>query len=105
LCYLFAARAADLPLPLSTLFVDEEVYTWKAADLAAVSGYYLSDAAARNTARMRAEQCVRVRPYDERLRANWAFHTQSAATGGSVSSATSHGPKAECARKLAKNRR
>jgi hypothetical protein len=79
LCYLFAARAADLPLPSSTLFVDEEVYTWKAADLAAVSGYYLSDAAARNTARIRAEQCVRVRPHDERLRTNRAFHTQSAA--------------------------
>jgi len=79
LSYLFAARAADLPRPSSTLFVDEEVYTWKAADLAAISGYYLNDPAARDKGRELAEQCVRARPQDERLRANWAFYAQSAA--------------------------
>jgi glycosyltransferase involved in cell wall biosynthesis len=78
LTYLFAARAADLPPPSSTLFVDEEVYTWKAADLAATSGYYLNDPAARKKGRELAEQCVRVRPEDERLRANWAFYARPA---------------------------
>lgn len=42
LTWLFASRAADLPRPALTGFVDESVYAWKAADLAAISGYYLS---------------------------------------------------------------
>lgn len=77
--HLFASRAAELPRPNATLFVDEEVYTWKAADLVAISGYYLDDAGAKAKGRKFAEQCVKVRPGDERMRANWAFHAPSAA--------------------------
>src|SRR5271154_156347 len=36
LTYLFARRASELPLPETDLFVDADVYAWKAADLVAV---------------------------------------------------------------------
>jgi len=78
LTYLFAERAAQLPRPPRTLFVDEDVYAWKAADLVAISGYYLGGGAKIEAAR-RARQCVRARPGDERIRANWAFHAPPAA--------------------------
>jgi hypothetical protein len=78
LSYMFASRAAELPRPSSTLFVDEDVYTWKAADIAAISGFYLDDAMAKARGRDFAEQCVRAKPNDERLRTNWAFYAPSA---------------------------
>jgi FkbM family methyltransferase len=79
LAYLFASRAAELPKPATDLFLDEDVYRWKAADLASIHGYYLDDAHAKTKGRELAEQCVRVHPGDERLRANWAFYAPSAA--------------------------
>jgi hypothetical protein len=79
LAYLFGLRASELPRPSATLFVDEEVYTWKAADLVAISGYYLNDPAAKGNGRRYAEKCVRAKPGDERMRANWAFYAPSAA--------------------------
>jgi hypothetical protein len=78
LAYLFAGRASELPRPDATLFVDEEVYTWKSADIAAISGYYIDDALAKVNGRRYAEKCVRARPDDERMRANWAFYTPTA---------------------------
>jgi tetratricopeptide (TPR) repeat protein len=78
LAYLFASRAAELPKPATDLFLDEDVYRWKAADLAAIHGYYLDDASAKAKGRVFAEKCVRVHPGDERLRANWAFYAPAA---------------------------
>jgi len=72
---IFATAAADLPKPATDLFLDEEIYTWRAADLAAISSYY---AGRREEGRRFAEQAVRHRPDDERLRANRAFYAQSA---------------------------
>jgi hypothetical protein len=79
LAYLFASRAAELPCPAATLFIDDEIYTWRAADIVAISSYYLDDAAAKRVGGKCAEQCVRVHPNDERMRANRSFYTPSAA--------------------------
>jgi tetratricopeptide (TPR) repeat protein len=43
LAYLFAARAAALPMPTSTLFVDRPVYQWQAAEMAASSASKIGD--------------------------------------------------------------
>lgn len=72
---IFATVAADLPKPPTDLFLDEEVYTWKAADLAAISAYY---SGRKVEGRRFADQAVRQRPADERLRANRAFFAYSA---------------------------
>ncbi len=78
MAFLFASRAAELPRPDSTLFVDEEVYTWKAADIAAISGFYTKDAEAKTRGLKFAERCVRAQPNDERIRANRMFYAPSA---------------------------
>jgi len=72
---LFAAAAAELPKPATDLFLDEEIYTWRAADLAAIASFYSGH---KDTGRRFADQAVRQRPDDERLRANQAFYAQSA---------------------------
>jgi tetratricopeptide (TPR) repeat protein len=77
--YLYASRAADLARPTATLFVDEDVYAWKAADIVAISGFYVGDPASKVNGRRSAEKCVRARPTDERVRANWAFYALPAA--------------------------
>lgn len=72
---LFSAVAAEMPKPPTDLFLDEDVYTWKAADRAAISSFY---AGHKQDGRDFAEQAVSYRPNDERLRANRAFYCQSA---------------------------
>jgi tetratricopeptide (TPR) repeat protein len=72
---IFATVAAELPKPSTDLFLDEDVYNWKAADLAAVSSFY---AGHKEAGRHFAEQAVRQRSDDARLRANRAFYAQSA---------------------------
>jgi tetratricopeptide (TPR) repeat protein len=72
---IFAAAAAELPKPPTDLFLDEEIYSWKAADRAAISSFY---AGRKEEGRRWAEMAVRARPDDERLRANRAFFAQSA---------------------------
>jgi len=72
---LFAAVAAEMPKPATDLFLDEDVYTWKAADRAAISSYYSGH---KQDGRDFAEQAVSYRPRDERLRANRAFYAPSA---------------------------
>jgi predicted GH43/DUF377 family glycosyl hydrolase len=72
---LFAVAAADLPKPPTDLFLDEEVYTWRSADLAAISSYYSGH---KKDGRRFADRAVQQRPDDERLRANRAFYAQSA---------------------------
>ena len=72
---LFAVAAAEMPKPATDLFLDEDVYTWKAADRAAISSYYSGH---KQDGRDFAEQAVSYRPNDERLRANRAFYAPSA---------------------------
>ena len=72
---IFSIAAAELPKPPTDLFLDEDVYTWKAADRAAISSFYSGHKA---DGRNFAEQAVSYRPNDERLRSNRAFYSQSA---------------------------
>jgi hypothetical protein len=74
LAYLFASNASRLPLPDTAMFVDREVYEWKAADLCAVHAFYLPDATARDHGRRAADRALEARPNDLRLRANRAFY-------------------------------
>ncbi len=72
---LFATVAAEMSKPPTDLFLDEDVYTWKAADRAAISSFYSGH---KQDGRDFAEQAVSFRPNDERLRTNRAFYSQSA---------------------------
>lgn len=72
LTFLYARRGLELPLPIEdSLFVDEEVYTWKLADLAASSGYWLGELAVGEAA---ARQAVKNHPGDPRLEKNLGFY-------------------------------
>lgn len=76
LAYLFASRAADIPKPPTDLFLDEDVYSHRAAEVAAIHAFY-TPTVSRAEGRKFAERAVRGRPHDERLRANWAFYARS----------------------------
>jgi tetratricopeptide (TPR) repeat protein len=71
---IFATAAAELPKAPTDLFLDEEIYRWKAADRAAISSFYSGH---KDEGRFYAEEAVSRRPDDERLRANRAFFAQS----------------------------
>jgi hypothetical protein len=72
LTFLFARRGAELPLPTGdNLFVDEEVYTWKLADLVGTSAYWIGEYAIGESAARKAAQ---ERPGDERLSKNLGFY-------------------------------
>jgi hypothetical protein len=72
LTFLFAHRAALLPYPRTArLFVDADVYQWKAADLVGVSAYYVGE---REIGRQMAARAARARPDDPRLRRNLEFY-------------------------------
>ncbi len=79
LAFLFASRAADIHMPQDALFVDHDVYAYKANEDAAISGFYLQDAAARAGGAEYARQAVRARPHNEQTRANWAFYAPTVA--------------------------
>jgi tetratricopeptide (TPR) repeat protein/predicted GH43/DUF377 family glycosyl hydrolase len=83
LAYLFGSQAVELPLPDTSLFVDADVYAWKAADLVGISGFYhaakRNDRKAWETGKRAAEHAVVGKPYDDRLRSNLAFYAKSAA--------------------------
>lgn len=90
---IFASAAAKMSKPPTDLFLDEDVYTWKAADLAAISSFYSGHKAA---GRDFAEQAVSFRPDDERLRANRAHFAQSAAElFGATNQAIDFAPEAD----------
>jgi tetratricopeptide (TPR) repeat protein len=72
---IFATAAAALPKPPTDLFLDEEIYSWKAFDRASISSFY---AGYKEDGRCWAEKAVRARPDDERLRSNRAFYAQGA---------------------------
>jgi tetratricopeptide (TPR) repeat protein len=68
LCLLFARRGLELPLPSQDrLFIDEEVYTWKLADLVGSSAFWVG---AHELGEAAARQALRHRPNDPRLKAN-----------------------------------
>lgn len=68
LCLLFARRGLELPLPTQDrLFIDEEVYTWKLADLVGSSAFWVG---AFDLGEEAAKQALRHRPSDPRLKAN-----------------------------------
>jgi glycosyltransferase involved in cell wall biosynthesis len=72
LTFLFARRGYELPFPKQdTLFVDEEVYTWKMADLVAASAYWIGEFEIGEEA---ARKAARARPKDPRLQSNLEFY-------------------------------
>lgn len=72
LTFLFARRGYELPFPKQdTLFVDEEVYTWKMADLVASSAFWIGEFAIGEEA---ARKAARARPKDSRLQTNLEFY-------------------------------
>jgi hypothetical protein len=74
LTFLFARRGAELPLPVGdTLFVDEEVYTWKLADLVGTSAYWIGEHATGEAA---ARKAAAARPGDTRLAKNLSYYVE-----------------------------
>jgi tetratricopeptide (TPR) repeat protein len=72
LCVLYARRAYDLPHPKGdTLFVEADVYAWKAADLLGTSAYWIGELELGEEA---ARKALRARPDDERLKKNLGFY-------------------------------
>jgi tetratricopeptide (TPR) repeat protein len=74
LCMLFARRGMELAFPAQDrLFIDEEVYTWKLADLVGSSAYWVGDYELGEAA---ARKALRYRPDDARLKANLEFYLE-----------------------------
>lgn len=78
LCFLFARRAAEIDRPKEALFIDEDVYSWKANDLVAISAYYVSKRTNSNEVfeigKKAADDVLRVRPDDVRIINNRRFY-------------------------------
>lgn len=72
---IFAVAAAETPKPPTDLFLDEDVYTWKAADRASISSFHSGH---KEDARYWADIALSWSPNDERLRSNRAFSAPSA---------------------------
>jgi hypothetical protein len=74
LALLFARRAHELPLPVAdTLFVEEEVYTWRAADLVAAHAYWLGEFVLGEQA---ARKALKAKPDEVRLARNLRFYEE-----------------------------
>jgi tetratricopeptide (TPR) repeat protein len=72
LTFLFARRGAEAPSPVQdTLFVDEDVYTWRLADLVGSSAFWLGEFEIGEAA---ARKAAGARPDDERLARNLAYY-------------------------------
>jgi glycosyltransferase involved in cell wall biosynthesis len=72
LALLFARRAVDLPIPPNdVLFVDAEIYRWKAHDLVASNAYWLGE---HELGERSARAAVAARPGDARLAKNLEFY-------------------------------
>lgn len=78
LTYLFASRADAMAIP-EGLFVETDVYTWRAADLVSISAFYLShalnDAHVFDVGRRAAEKALAACSGDPRVVQNHAFYT------------------------------
>lgn len=74
LCVLFASQAASIPYPRqSTLFVDQDVYTWKCHDLIAIHCFYMGPEH-KVFGKVSARLALSHRPHDARLKANLDFY-------------------------------
>jgi glycosyltransferase involved in cell wall biosynthesis len=74
LAYLFARRGAELPLPTNVnLFLDEDIYRWKLADIVGACAYWIGEYEVGEQAVRRALQH---RPDDARLQANLGFYLE-----------------------------
>jgi glycosyltransferase involved in cell wall biosynthesis len=72
LALLFARRAYELPLPTAdSLFVEEDVYAWRAADLVGTHAYWLGEYELGEQA---ASKAVAAKPGETRLVQNLAFY-------------------------------
>ena len=83
LMHLFAAHAAAILQPKDAiLFLDRNVYDWRAATMASTSAYYVSKTTGDLTMRARgrtwAEKALRARPDDRQLRFNLSTYAQVA---------------------------
>ena len=78
LCYLFASRALDIPMPSSGLFVDVKAYELTAADLVAISAFYVGRQTGSEAVFKRGQEAAwkawQARPTDERVIANLGFY-------------------------------
>lgn len=81
--YLFASAAALLARPRTPMFVDQEVYDWRAADTASISAFYVAGRTGsdlvRAAGRRLAARAARANPDDGRLQHNLSFYARSAA--------------------------
>jgi glycosyltransferase involved in cell wall biosynthesis len=74
LAVLYARRGLDLPVPeQDQLFVLEEVYRWKLADLMGASAFWVGEMEMGEAA---ARKAVRARPDDQRLQRNLTFYLE-----------------------------
>jgi hypothetical protein len=69
--FVFAEAAAIIPEPrYDILFIEADVYRWKAADAMAVAAWYLGK---KDVGRQAAERAVKANPGDQRLARNLSF--------------------------------
>jgi tetratricopeptide (TPR) repeat protein len=74
LAVLYARRGLDLPFPeQDQLFVLEEIYRWKLADLMGASAFWIGEFEMGEAA---ARKALRARPDDVRLQKNLAFYLE-----------------------------
>lgn len=70
--YLYARRATEIERPKDVkLFVDEDIYKWKAHDLVAISAFYIS---AFKTGENSARIALQHNPDNERMKKNLEFY-------------------------------
>lgn len=83
LAYLYGLRAAGMPMTGATLFVDREVYEWKAANLVAIVAFYLhqqtGDLEVHATGKRMADRVLARKPDDMQTLSNRAWYARSAA--------------------------
>jgi predicted GH43/DUF377 family glycosyl hydrolase len=80
--YLFGTRAMALRKPDGARAVEDDVYDWKAANLVAITGYYLAqrlgDTGVFAASAHAAQMAVKGNPGDEQLRRNRSFYAKRA---------------------------
>lgn len=86
LTYLFAGRADAMTEPPAVLFSESDIYEWRAADLVAISAFYLAkivkDPEVFATGKRAAEKVASVLPDDARVKANLEFYMADSPTIG-----------------------
>lgn len=81
LAYLYARRAAELPMPVTDMpGLEEDVYRTRATDLTAINAYYLRhlEPQAEVVGKQSADRTIAALPHDQRARHNAIFYAKSA---------------------------